>query len=290
MQRLALGLYNVPRDQVKAVVDAGLAAGLRHFDSASFYNNEVECGEALKSWMASGHDRSEIFVTTKVWTTDLVDPESACRSAAASRTKRRVAVGDGGEISIEELDIGPVDLVVDLRFVGPNVCVFRTSCVVLSSEPMFKVMVHWPMPSKHVEAYVALEKLVRSGKAKGLGISNYSPADYEELMKVATIEPLVNTFENNPLLYRKEWCDYFQEKGLIVQAYKPLQRGGPVLESPAVMDIAKKAGKTPAQVCLRWNLDKGWVVEKQLSGMAPELQGKSLRIKRAVHRSSRLIE
>lgn len=56
------------------------------------------------------------------------------------------------------------------------------------------------------------------------------------------------------------------------------------------MDIAKKAGKTPAQVCLRWNLDKGWVVEKQLSGMAPELQGKSLRIKRAVHRSSRLIE
>ncbi|CAK9009374.1 unnamed protein product [Durusdinium trenchii] len=214
MQRLALGLYNVPRDQVKAVVDAGLAAGLRHFDSASFYNNEVECGEALKSWMASGHDRSEIFVTTKVWTTDLVDPESACRSA---------------EISIEELDIGPVDL----------------------------VMVHWPMPSKHVEAYVALEKLVRSGKAKGLGISNYSPADYEELMKVATIEPLVNTFENNPLLYRKEWCDYFQEKGLIVQAYKPLQRGGPVLESPAVMDIAKKAGKTPAQVCLRWNLDKG---------------------------------
>ncbi|CAK9107453.1 unnamed protein product [Durusdinium trenchii] len=213
MQRLALGLYNVPRDQVKAVVDAGLAAGLRHFDSASFYNNEVECGEALKSWMASGHDRSEIFVTTKVWTTDLVDPESACRSA---------------EISIEELDIGPVDL----------------------------VMVHWPMPSKHVEAYVALEKLVRSGKAKGLGISNYSPADYEELMKVATIEPLVNTFENNPLLYRKEWCDYFQEKGLIVQAYKPLQRGGPVLESPAVMDIAKKAGKTPAQVCLRWNLDK----------------------------------
>mgnify|MGYP002804472967 FL=1 len=76
-------------------------------------------------------------------------------------------------------------------------------------------------------------------------------------MKVASIEPLVNTFENNPLLYRKEWCDYFQRKGLVVQAYKPLQRGGPVLESPIVKSIAEKAQKTPAQVCLRWNLDKG---------------------------------
>ncbi|CAJ1411227.1 unnamed protein product [Effrenium voratum] len=81
MQKLSLGLYNVPRDQVKAVVDAGLAAGLRSFDSASFYDNEVEVGEALRSWMASGHDRSELFVTTKVWTTDLGDPESAARSA-----------------------------------------------------------------------------------------------------------------------------------------------------------------------------------------------------------------
>lgn len=214
MQRLALGLYNVPREQVKAVVDAGLSVGLRHFDSASFYNNEVECGEALKSWMSTGHDRSELFVTTKVWTTDLCDPAAALRSA---------------EISIEELDLGAVDL----------------------------VMVHWPMPEKHVAAYLALEDLVKKGKAKGLGISNYSPADYEELMKVASIQPLVNTFENNPLLYRKEWCDYFQKKGVVVQAYKPLQRGGPVLDSPTVKGIAEKAKKTSAQVCLRWNLEKG---------------------------------
>eukprot|EP00434_Breviolum_minutum_P029715 symbB.v1.2.026270.t1/scaffold2600.1/size76924/1 len=146
MQRLALGLYNVPRKQVQAVVDAGLSVGMRHFDSASFYNNEVECGQALRSWIAAGHDRSELFVTTKVWTTDLCDAAAAVRSA---------------EISIDELDIGAVDL----------------------------VMVHWPMPQKHVEAYLALESLVKTGRAKGLGISNYSPADYEELMKVASIEP-----------------------------------------------------------------------------------------------------
>ncbi|CAE7367250.1 unnamed protein product, partial [Symbiodinium pilosum] len=214
MQRLALGLYNVPRDQVKAVIDAGLEAGLRHFDFASFYDNEAECGMALRSWLKEGHSRSELFVTTKVWTTDLGDPAAAVRSA---------------EISIDELGLGAVDL----------------------------VMVHWPMPGKHVAAYVALEELVRSGKAKALGISNYSPADYEELMESASIPPLVNTFENNPLLYRKEWCDFFQEQGVVVQAYKPLQRGGPVLNCEAVQEVAGKSGRSPAQVCLRWNLEKG---------------------------------
>ncbi|CAE7753930.1 unnamed protein product [Symbiodinium sp. CCMP2592] len=214
MQRLALGLYNVPRDQVKVVIDAGLKAGLRHFDFASFYNNEAECGAALRQWLKEGHSRSELFITTKVWTTDLGDPSSALRSA---------------EISIDELGLGAVDL----------------------------VMVHWPMPGKHVAAYLALEELVRSGKAKALGISNYSPADYQQLMESASLAPLVNTFENNPLLYRKEWCDFFQDQGVVVQAYKPLQRGGPVLSCDAVRAIAERCGRSPAQVCLRWNLEKG---------------------------------
>eukprot|EP00439_Symbiodinium_sp_Y106_P003813 s6229_g1.t1 len=214
MQRLALGLYNVPRDQVKVVIDAGLKAGLRHFDFASFYNNEAECGAALRQWLKEGHSRSELFITTKVWTTDLGDPSSALRSA---------------EISIDELGLGAVDL----------------------------VMVHWPMPGKHVAAYLALEELVRSGKAKALGISNYSPPDYQKLMESASLAPLVNTFENNPLLYRKEWCDFFQDQGVVVQAYKPLQRGGPVLSCDAVRAIAERCGRSPAQVCLRWNLEKG---------------------------------
>jgi len=214
MQKLALGLYNVPREQVKDVIAAGLENGMRHFDFASFYDNEAECGEALRAWLKEGHDRSELFVTTKVWTTDLGDPEDAVRSA---------------EISIDELGLGPVDL----------------------------VMVHWPMPGKHVSAYLALEELVHSGKARALGISNYSPADYEELMKSASLVPQVNTFENNPLLYRKEWCDYFQQQGIVVQAYKPLQRGGPVLDCETVQKMAARSGKSAAQVCLRWNIQKG---------------------------------
>merc|ERR1711957_143061 len=88
------------------------------------------------------------------------------------------------------------------------------------------LMVHWPMPGKHVAAYKALEPLVKSGKAKSLGISNYTPEDFEELIAQVSVPPAVNTFEVNPMLYRKDWIDTFQKKGVVVQAYKPLQRGG----------------------------------------------------------------
>uniref|UniRef100_A0A7R9ZVQ7 NADP-dependent oxidoreductase domain-containing protein n=1 Tax=Pyrodinium bahamense TaxID=73915 RepID=A0A7R9ZVQ7_9DINO len=217
MPQLAFGLYLIPRDQTFDATTAALAAGYRHFDSASFYDNEAESGAALRAWLAEGHDRSEIYVTTKVWTTDLVDGASALRSA---------------EISINELGLGAVDL----------------------------VMVHWPVPGKHVECYKALEALAQAGKTKALGISNYSPQDHEELMKVATIPPTVNTFEVNPFLFRKSWIDYFQAKGIAVQAYKPLQRGGAVLGNDVVGAIASRLGKTAAQVCIRWALQKGLVV------------------------------
>jgi len=217
MPQLAFGLYLIPRDQTYAATRAALAAGYRHFDSASFYDNEAESGAALRAWLAEGHERSELYVTTKVWTTDLTDGAAALRSAT---------------ISVEELGLGAVDL----------------------------IMVHWPVPGKHAECYQALEPLVQAGKTKALGISNYSPADYEELMKVATVPPQVNTFEVNPFLFRKAWIDFFQEKGVIVQAYKPLQRGGAVLGNDVVGAVAERLGKSTAQVCIRWAVQKGLVV------------------------------
>lgn len=217
MPQIAFGLYLIPREQTFVATRAALDAGYRHFDSASFYDNEAESGAALRSWLAEGHDRSEIYVTTKVWTTDLTDGAAALRSAG---------------ISIDELGLGAVDL----------------------------VMVHWPVPGKHAECYKALEPLVEAGKTKALGVSNYSPSDYEELTKVASIPPQVNTFEVNPFLFRKSWIDYFQEKGVAVQAYKPLQRGGAVLGNDVVGAIATRLGKTAAQVCIRWAMQKGLVV------------------------------
>eukprot|EP00928_Gymnodinium_smaydae_P050010 TRINITY_DN33621_c0_g1_i1.p1 TRINITY_DN33621_c0_g1~~TRINITY_DN33621_c0_g1_i1.p1 ORF type:complete len:321 (+),score=59.17 TRINITY_DN33621_c0_g1_i1:73-963(+) len=233
MPQIAFGLYLVPQEETRACVRSALEAGYRHFDSASFYNNEAEAGAELRQWLSEGHERSELFVTTKVWTTDLGSPEACLRSA---------------EISISELDIEYVDC----------------------------LMVHWPMPGKHVDAYLALEPLVKSGRAKSLGISNYTPQDYEELLPKVSVPPAVNTFEVNPLLYRKEWIDYFQSKGLVVQAYKPLQRGGATLQADPVTEIATRLDKSPGQVCIRWAVEKGLVVLVKSS--KPERQKENLSV------------
>jgi len=76
-------------------------------------------------------------------------------------------------------------------------------------------------------------------------------------MEVATIAPVVSTFENNPMLHRNEWVDFFQEQGVVVQAFKPWRRDGLVLTHDTVTAIASRLGKCPSQVCLRWNMQKG---------------------------------
>lgn len=217
MPQIAFGMYLIPREETRAAVRDALDAGYRHFDSASFYFNEAEAGAELQAWLSEGHDRSELYVTTKVWTTDLGDPVSALRSA---------------EISIAELGLGYVDC----------------------------LMVHWPVPGKHIEAYLALEPLVAAGRVKSLGVSNYTPDDFEELLPRVSVPPTVNTFEMNPLLYRREWVDYFMSKGVVLQAYKPLQRGGATLSDDVVTAAAGRVGKSPAQVCIRWLVQKGIVV------------------------------
>jgi len=97
MQQLAVGMHNVARDKVNIVINAALVRGCRHFDLASFYDNELECGEVFQEWLSNGHDRSELYITTKVWTTDMVDADSTKRSA---------------EISIDELGLGYVDCIM----------------------------------------------------------------------------------------------------------------------------------------------------------------------------------
>lgn len=126
--------------------------------------------------------------------------------------------------------------------------------------------VHWPVPGMHVEAYEELEMLVREGKVKAIGLSNYRIEDYEELMNLQNssnnddthkrIPPAVNQIEVNPFLYREDTIDYFKAKNIQVIAYKPLLRGKGI-DHPIVVKIANKLGTTPADVLLKWGVRKG---------------------------------
>jgi len=118
-------------------------------------------------------------------------------------------------------------------------------------------LVHWPVPGYHTETYKELELLQKEGKIRSIGISNYSPKDYEELVKanISTL-PAVNQFEVSPAMYRADAIKYFQDRDILVSASKALHRGE-LLDNESIQKLAVKYSKTPAQIMLRWGLQKG---------------------------------
>lgn len=118
--------------------------------------------------------------------------------------------------------------------------------------------IHWPVPGKHVEAYLELEKLQAEGKIRSLGVSNYTVEDFEELMERAAVVPAVNQIEINPFLYRQKTIAFFESKGVKLQSYRAL-RDGKAFEHPQIVAIAKKYEKSAAQVLGRWCVQKGFI-------------------------------
>lgn len=120
-------------------------------------------------------------------------------------------------------------------------------------------MVHWPVSGCYLNTWGEMVKLVQSGKVLSIGVCNYEIHHLEELRKVSGIVPAVNQIEFHPYRYRKELVDYCQDRGIQVQAYAPLARGA-YLDDDIMCILATKYAKTPAQIGLRWALQKGVAV------------------------------
>jgi diketogulonate reductase-like aldo/keto reductase len=122
------------------------------------------------------------------------------------------------------------------------------------------MLIHWPVPSLHTEAYSALQEMQALGKIKHLGVSNYTVRDYEQLMGAATttVAPCANQIEVNPFLFRSNTIRFFQERGVVVQSYRSL-RDGKEFDNPVLQAIAAKHGRTVATVLGRWCVQKGVV-------------------------------
>ncbi|NCB91111.1 MAG: aldo/keto reductase [Clostridia bacterium] len=117
-------------------------------------------------------------------------------------------------------------------------------------------LVHWPVPGCYLETWHMLEKIYASGRAKAIGVSNFEIQNLEELFQVSGIVPAVNQIEYHPLLNQSELCKYCQDRGIAVQAYAPLARGA-YFSKDTLLQIGKKYGKNPAQIGLRWMVQKG---------------------------------
>lgn len=117
-------------------------------------------------------------------------------------------------------------------------------------------LVHWPVPGCFLNTWKEMETILATGRAHSIGVSNFEIRHLEELKRVSGIVPAVNQIECHPLCYNKELIEYCQGNGIQVQAYAPLARGA-YLDHDVLCVLGTKYAHTPAQVGLRWAVQKG---------------------------------
>ena len=123
-------------------------------------------------------------------------------------------------------------------------------------------LIHWPLPAKdaYVDTYRALEKIMADGRARAIGVSNFLPDHLERLLGETSVVPALNQIELHPQLQQRASREAHAAHGIATEAWSPLGQGRGLLEVPAIVAIAQKHGRTPAQVVLRWHLQTGNVV------------------------------
>jgi 2,5-diketo-D-gluconate reductase A len=180
------------------------------------YGNEAGVGQAVR---ASGLDRAEVFVTSKL-SNDAHRPEDARRAFDAS---------------LSALGVDYVDL----------------------------FLIHWPLPRLYAGDFVStwqtLEAFRRDGRARSIGVSNFQIAHLEALAVASDVMPAVNQIELHPYFVNDEVRAYGEAHGIATQAWSPIAQGR-VLADPVIAGIADRLGRTPAQVVLRWHLQRDSIV------------------------------
>ena len=136
---------------------------------------------------------------------------------------------------------------------------FEDSLNRLGLEYLDLYLIHWPGKDKYLETWRALEKLYKDGKVKSIGVSNFHVHHLENLLANSEVKPVVNQIELHPLLTQVEIRDYCAKHEIKVESWSPLGRGN-LLEEPTINHIAKKHGKSSAQVLIRWHLQHDLVV------------------------------
>ncbi|KAH8768079.1 putative aldo-keto reductase, partial [Diaporthe sp. PMI_573] len=204
-----------------SVCEMALEAGFRHIDSAHAYKNEAEAGVSLRSTKCK---REDIFFTTKI-PQDLGSFDDNYASLLESVRQ----INGGNENSYVDL------FLIHSARIGPE-------------------------GIKNV--WTVLEKFLREGMTRRIGVSNFTRLDIEGMKEYSTIwPPHVNQIQArylNPWIQNRELLQYCQEQSIIVQAYSPLTHGL-MLDEPIIEEIAQRYRKSPAQVLIRYCLQKGWV-------------------------------
>jgi 2,5-diketo-D-gluconate reductase A len=140
---------------------------------------------------------------------------------------------------------------------------FAESLDALGFDYLDLFLIHWPLPTRYGGDYVStwrtLEEFYRDGRARSIGVSNFQPHHLRRLHGESEITPAVNQIEVHPYLTQNDVRVFCAEYQIAIEAWSPLAQGL-VLDDPTIVSIAKAVGKTPAQVVLRWHIERGDIV------------------------------
>lgn len=139
-------------------------------------------------------------------------------------------------------------------------------------------LIHWPNPKQrlYVETWKAMIAAQKAGLIKSIGVCNFLPEHLETLKEETGVLPEVNQIECHPYFNQNELIQYHQNHQILTQAWSPLGRDNGVMKEPTIVDIGKKHQKSPAQVILRWHLQKGVMPIPKATSSARQLENKSI--------------
>ncbi len=179
-------------------------------------------------------------------------------TACAYRNEKSVgqAIRESG-IDRKELFVTTKLGIMEIRQ-GIEMETFEKSLNLLQTDYIDLYLIHWPVTGKNRQAWKVLEEIYKSGRARAIGVSNFMEKQLDALLLDAKIKPAVDQVELHPHYSKQQLATHCEELGIACEAWSPLGgTGSKMLEDPVLNNIAKKHGKTAAQVTLRWELQRG---------------------------------
>jgi diketogulonate reductase-like aldo/keto reductase len=235
----ALGFGTLIPDPLatKQATKAALEAGFRHFDCSERYRNEGAVGDALQEMFKAGTvQRQDVFVTTKLW----------------NNNHRPERVKPAFEASCRRLQVDYVDC-----YLIHTPFAFRPGDDQDPRDERGQVI--YDSGVTLGETWRALESLVDEGRCRSIGLSNVNLEKLKEIVEGARITPAVVEVESHPYLPEWDLLDYCRRQGIVLLAFAALGHGMEprLLDDPVIVAIARRLGKTPAQVVLAWAIQRG---------------------------------